>query len=99
MSAAVEVLPEARQDILAGREFFNECSDGLGEEFAAEVLVSLDRIAWMPEAYGEVDLGVRATSVKRFGYVVYYRLVSTGVEILAVLHGARDPDEWQRRVY
>ncbi len=52
----------------------------------------------MPEAYGEVWPGVRAAGVKRFGYVVYYRIKPGKVEVLAVLHGGRDPQVWQDRI-
>lgn len=97
MSIAVEVLPEARLDIISGRDFFDRCRDGLGAEFVAEVFTTLDRIGEMPELWGEVDPGVRAATVKRFSYVVYYRLVPAGVEVSAILHGGRDPAEWQRR--
>lgn len=98
MSVPVEVLPEARQDIISGRDFFDQCRAGLGAEFVSTALDALDRIGWMPEMHGEVGPGVRAAGVKRFGYVVYYRLVRDGAEVLAVLHGGRDPEEWQRRV-
>jgi toxin ParE1/3/4 len=36
---------------------------------------------------------VRRTSVKRFRkYVLYYREIEGGIEILRILHGARDAD-------
>lgn len=41
---------------------------------------------------------VRATTIKRFPYIVYYRLHTDQVEGLAILHGSRDASEWQRRV-
>jgi plasmid stabilization system protein ParE len=97
VSASVTVLPEARQDILDGRDFFERCRAGLGAAFAAEVLAALDRIGAMPELYGVVGPGIRAAGVKRFGYVVYYRIGPGGVEVLAVLHGGRDSRTWQSR--
>lgn len=93
----VAVLPEARQDILDGRAFFERSRSGSGTAFAAEVLAVLDRIAAMPEMYGEVGPGVRAAGVRRFGYVVYYRVGRSEVEVIAVLHGGRDPSVWQGR--
>lgn len=98
MSVPVAVLPEARQDILDGRGFFEQRHPGLGAAFAVEVMAVLDRIADQPEMYGEANPGVRAVGVRRFGYVVYYRVRPGGVEIIAVLHGGRDPSAWQGRV-
>jgi plasmid stabilization system protein ParE len=93
----VEFLPEARLDILKGRNFFEGFHVGKGDAFVGEVLSTFDQIAAFPELFGEVGPGARAVGVKRFGYVVYYRIVQANVEVLAVLHGARDPAEWQRR--
>ncbi len=98
MSLPVIVLPEARSDIVAAREFLESCSAGLGDSLAVESFVALDRVGKMPEMYGEVCPGVRAVAVRRFGYVVYYRVLPECVEVIAVLHGARDPIEWQRRI-
>src|SRR5438105_101211 len=95
VSVPVAVLPEARNDIVDGREFFEQCRSGLGTAFAVEVLGALDRIGRMPEMYGEISPGVRAGGIRRFGYVVYYRVGPGGVEVLAVLHGGRDPKLWQ----
>jgi len=93
VSVPVNTLPEARQDIRAGRAYYDHARAGLGRAFVTNVLATLDRIGDMPEMYGEVGPGIRAAVVKRFGYVVYYRLVANGVEVLAVLHGSRDPGE------
>ena len=38
----------------------------------------------LPEMYGEVGSGVRAAGVRRFGYLVYYRVVPSGVEVIAI---------------
>jgi toxin ParE1/3/4 len=91
VSVLAAVLPEARQDVLDGRTFFEGRRPGSGRAFAAEVPAALDRIGDMPELYGEVWSGVRAAGVKRFGYVVYYRIKPGEVEVVAVLHGGRDP--------
>lgn len=41
---------------------------------------------------------MRGSGVKRFGYVVYYRILQSEAEVLAILHGGRDPQVWQARV-
>jgi plasmid stabilization system protein ParE len=93
----VAVRPAARRDILEGEEFYEQRRQGLGGEFVTEVLAALDRIEAMPEMYGTVWQQVRAAGVKRFGYVVYYRVLTDHVEVLAVMHGGRRASEWQSR--
>ena len=98
MKSTVVVTPEAKDDTRQGEAFFNSRRDRLGFEFVDEVLVTLDRIKLTPEGFGEVGPGVRALPLHRFGYVVYYRVLSECVEILPILHGARHPELWKARV-
>ena len=98
MSVPVHVTPAARDDIHRGRNYFESRDPGLGEEFVDEVLATLDRIGDMPLGYGEIEDGVRAVGLRRFGYVVFYRTDGTEAEALAILHGGRSPDMWRGRV-
>jgi plasmid stabilization system protein ParE len=36
--------------------------------------------------------------VKRFPYVVYYRVHPDRIEVIAVLHGSRHPRTWRGRI-
>lgn len=98
MSRVIRLEPEAREDALAARRFFEGCQVGLGLKFSRELFQSLDRIGDYPEMYGEVWPAVRAVGIRRFGYVIYYAIRPTEIDIIAILHGSRDPGEWQRRI-
>lgn len=52
----------------------------------------------MPEMYGVVWQDVRAACLKKYQYVVYYVVFDDRVEVLAVMHGARDESSWQSRL-
>jgi toxin ParE1/3/4 len=52
----------------------------------------------MPEMYGLVWQDVRAARLRKFRHLVYYVVFADRVEVLAVLHGARDASAWQSRV-
>jgi plasmid stabilization system protein ParE len=45
----------------------------------------------------EVWQDLCAARLKQFRYLVYFILPADRVEVLAVLHGARDPSSWQSR--
>ena len=47
--------------------------------------------------YAATFRGVRPAKLRRFPYVVYYRVLADRIEVLAVLHGSRDPRIWQGR--
>ena len=38
-----------------------------------------------------------AEEVRQFPFVVYYRVRDDRIEVLAVMHGGRDPSAWQAR--
>jgi hypothetical protein len=51
----------------------------------------------MPESHGIVWMNVRAARLRRFTYVVYFRVHIDRVEVLAVVQGNRDAAAWQSR--
>jgi len=51
----------------------------------------------MPEIHGIVWRNVRAARLRRFTYVVYYRVHEDRLEVLAVVQGNRDTAVWQSR--
>lgn len=63
MNASVSVLPEAKQDLLAGSAYFERCEHGLGHEFLIEAFAAFDRIAFMPASFGVLEKEIRAASV------------------------------------
>src|SRR5437016_4760994 len=97
MSLPVGFRPEAQDDVLLAREWYERQSPGLGDAFAAMVEQLLGRIVAMPESYAATFRGVRPAKLRRFPYVLYYRVLADRIEVLAVLHGSRDPRIWQSR--
>ena len=90
--------PEAVDDVTAARDWYEQQREGLGEEFVESVDFVLARLAATPEMHQVVFQDARRAKLRRFPYVVYYRVLSDRVEVLAVMHGRRDPGAWQSRV-
>ena len=55
------------------------------------------QIAAAPQMHEAVIRDVRRSMMRRFPYVVYYRLLPERIEIVAILHGSRSPAVWMRR--
>jgi len=98
MSPPLIIRPEAQADIETIYDALEEVQTGLGRRFLGRVREVLERVESMPELYGVVWQDVRAVRVKHFCYVVYYVVFSDRVEVIAALHGARDPSVWQSRL-
>jgi plasmid stabilization system protein ParE len=97
MSLPVILRPEAEQDVEAARDWYEQQHAGLGQDFLDRVAEVLSRLGAMPELYPVVWQDVRSGRLRRFPFVVYYRVLADRVEVLAVLHGSRDPSVWQGR--
>ena len=97
MSLPVILRHEAEVDVQEARDQLEAVRIGLGSQVLARVREVLARIEKLPELHGKVWQDVRAARLKQFRYIVYFIVLADRVEVLAVLHGARDPSSWQSR--
>jgi toxin ParE1/3/4 len=97
VSLPVVLRPEASRDAEEARDHFEALRPGLGQAFLHRVKEALARVGAMPEMYGVVWRNARAARLRQFTYVAYYRVHDDRVEVLAVMHGSRDPSAWQQR--
>jgi plasmid stabilization system protein ParE len=97
VSLPVILRHEAEVDVQEARDQLETVRIGLGSQVLARVREVLARIEKMPELHGKVWQDVRAARLKQFRYIVYFIVLADRVEVLAVLHGARDPSSWQSR--
>lgn len=97
MTHPLIIRPEAEQDMAEGRDWYEGQREGLGAEFLTAIDEVFDRIREMPELYAPEYKAVRRAGLRRFPYVVYYRIVTASVEVIAVQHGSRNPRRWRSR--
>ena len=97
MTLPVVYLPGARDDIDDAFVHYERQRAGLGARFADALQEHIRRIQNNPALYGVVYQDVRAALIKRFPYVVYHRIESDRILIVAVQHGRRDWSNWQSR--
>jgi toxin ParE1/3/4 len=90
--------PSADRDLVAiFRHYAREAGMGVADRFFAEAEATFARLASMPgmgtlyEPDEPLYADLRYFPVSRFRkYLVFYRPISGGIEVLHVLHGARD---------
>jgi toxin ParE1/3/4 len=96
MRLPVVLTQDAEADFDTAADWY-QMRAGLGEKFTAHVRATLDRIAQMPELHPILYRGIRRVRVRKFPYCIYYRVQTDRVEIIAMLHGRRDPSAWRSR--
>jgi len=95
----LRVVPEAEQELAAAAEWYEERRPGLGVELIATVDGALEEILAAPTSFGRwKGRDYRRHVLRRFPYVVFFRMTGDDVEILAFAHAKRRPGYWLGRV-
>jgi plasmid stabilization system protein ParE len=97
VTRAVVFRPEAEDEALEVRRWYEARRAGLGAEFGAEVDKIVARLADNPLLFPRARGETRRAVLTRFPYALYFRLTADSVVVLAV-HGRQDPSRWHRRV-
>lgn len=98
MTGRLIIRPDAEQDIIDARDWYENRQPSLGGDFLTAIETVFNRIRESPELYAAEYRGVRRVGVRRFPYVVYYRIVGDDTEVIAVQHASRHPRGWQLRL-
>lgn len=91
------LLRAAQTDIRRAALFYKRQAGHLATEFTAEVEYALSRMAENAEIGSPMRKGARKLLVRRFPYLVIYRVLPDHVLVLAVGHQRRHPDFWLER--
>ena len=97
MTRPVDFRPEAVDEVDAAYEWYEEQRAGLGEEFLATLVSRLDEIQASPEGWAILYRGIRACPMRRFPYIIYFRVMPDRINVVAVHHGHRSPRAWRSR--
>jgi plasmid stabilization system protein ParE len=94
----IEAEPAVDADIEAAFEWYEAEEPDLGFEFLGELRAVYQRILEGPRKYQALRSGIRRALTRRFPYAIYFSIEGEVIVVVAVLHTARDPAEWQRRI-
>ena len=86
----VFISEEAVEDLEAGKAFYDEKEQGVGEYFIDCLLADLGSLRFYAGIHGK-HFGCFRMLSKRFPFAIYYCFVESAVEVLAVLDTRRNP--------
>jgi plasmid stabilization system protein ParE len=88
MTYRIKVTSEAKQEIIAAKQWYEEQQPDLGKDFAKTVKQQIESLKSGIVDHKIVFDETRRVLVKRFPYVIYYirRETDKTVNIIAVLH-------------
>src|SRR3982750_2465552 len=91
--------PNVRPEIDDAYRWYETQDPGRGDDFIAALDAAFDLLERMPQVHQIIhSSGVRRSKLKAYPYIVYYRLLTNRVEVIAVHHGRRNPAHWQSRI-
>ena len=93
----IDILPEARDDLLAGFQFYERQARGLGSYFRESIFEDIDSLAVHGGIHARV-FGYHRSLSKRFPFAIYYRVEANVVRVRAILVCRRNPSWIKRRV-
>ena len=97
MTPTVRLTSAAANDLALARQWYLDEAPQVLASFEEAVNATLDRVAAFPDLYQTVVPTVRRAVVPKFPFSVFYRVQLPRIEVIAVLHQARDPRTWHRR--
>jgi plasmid stabilization system protein ParE len=98
MSLPIIFRVEAELEFDEAFDWYEQQQTGLGIHFLECVTEVLERVESFPEAYETVVEDVRRAVVRKFPYVILYKVEPSQILVLAVFHSKRDPQTWHDRV-
>lgn len=98
MSYRIKFRPEAEKDLEKSAKWYEEQRENLGFDFLDEVDKKCHIIQQDPLIYEEAYKNLRRVVVNRFPFNIFYFVEGKSIIIVAVIHGSRHPQKWQKRV-
>lgn len=88
----VEVRHEAHLDIAEGVAFYDRQGYGAGDYVYRRIFEDIDSLSETAGIH-ETHFGYHRKIASRHPFLIYYRIVVTGVEVVAVLDGRSRPED------
>jgi plasmid stabilization system protein ParE len=98
VSLRVIARDEAEADIAEAALWYERRCGGLGREFVRAVDSCFELIARQPDAFPVVYRNARLGLLRKFPYLVVYRVFPEFITVVAVIHGRRHPRRWKSRL-
>lgn len=89
--------PEAELEFNISIDYYEECRNNLGLEFANEVYKTIQRILSFPNAWQTLNGDVKRCLTNRFPFGIIYYQQNNQIIILAVMQLNRKPNYWKDR--
>ena len=89
---------EAEVDFDKSYEFYYEDSPKVADIFFKRINLGFENIKQNPKSFPVAHKDVRKYVIKKFPFVIYYQIVDTVIQVIAIFHTSRNPEIWNERI-
>ncbi len=93
----IELSDEAEVDLDKSYEYYANENEDLADNFYRYIANSIEEIRKNPNLYPDIHKNIRKFVIKKFPFVIYYKINDVVVEVVAIFHTSRNPEIWQER--
>jgi len=90
--------PDTLNEIIESYNWYESKTQGLGNDFIAELESSFRIIMELPETWPAISGKLRRYLLNKFPFGVVYQHNNNDIIVLAVMHLSRKPDYWHNRI-
>ena len=94
---SVQLCSAAETDFTEALRYYATRNPEVALQFDAEVDSALRRIAAGAEQFPVVDAGHRYLQLRRFPFLIIFRVIKDRITVIAVAHTSRSRDFWRGR--
>ena len=95
----LEFHPDARIDAIEAYDWYAGRSQQAADAFQEQLQDAGRAIQHSPERWATYLFGTRRYLMRRYPFVIVYRVAVDRIEIMAVAHGRQKPGYWKGRLY
>ena len=89
--------PDISSEVNASYLWYEEQTEGLGEDFLTDLESAYEAIIEMPKTWPPFQKGFRRFVLSKFPFSVIYRANDEVIYVVAVMHNSRKPGYWLKR--
>jgi plasmid stabilization system protein ParE len=89
--------PAVAIEIKASYEWYQNQSEGLGDDFLSELESAYQAIIELPDTWPRFNMNYRRFLLSKFPFSVVYRENENTIFVVAVMHNSRKPSYWKNR--
>jgi hypothetical protein len=98
MAMRLKLSAEARDEMLDAAAWYDSREPGLGTRFLSTCDQAFEQISNDPQRHPQIGNGFHRHLMLKFPFAVFYEIQGDLLIIAGVMHGARNPARWRRRL-